>query len=85
MLGRHEEQRPRSTGRRTEALLPVLDRAHRDAEQARELRLREAGTFPDGGDGRNRRDTTGLAALQFAQSLEDLGADLPRASHPVPL
>ena len=47
MLDRHVEQRPCGTGRRTAALLPVLDRAHRDAEQARELRLRRTGAGAD--------------------------------------
>ena len=85
MLRGDQQQGARSTGRRAAPLLPVLQRADGDAEQSRELLLRETSAFADCGDGRNRRDTTGLAALEFPQPLEDLGAKLSRASHPSPL
>ena len=63
----------------TPALLPVLKRTHRNAEELRELGLSELGFLarPDNGVGIDREAAPRAASLEIAESLNNLLADIP--------
>src|SRR5205814_2281308 len=72
VLGDNEQQRARGARRCTPPLFPVLQRTHRYSEQRRKPRLGKSRLFADHRDIRHVDHTTVLAALDLAQSIQDL-------------
>src|SRR5687767_5826039 len=74
MLLRNPDKGLRRGVRLAPALLPVLERAHRDAEKLRELRLAQARFFARAHDGVgvDGEPAPGAARLELAHPLQDL-------------
>jgi hypothetical protein len=82
---RNHQQRAGCTWRGATALLPVLQGAHWDTEECRKARLRQAAFLSNTCNVRSVHDATVLAALEFAQTVENFLSDVSLSPGHLPL